>query len=58
MKNEENMKALLITNITESRKEDLTKVIITLAKHLDATLQVVDIEYVFCIKSDSNPKPP
>ena len=43
MENEKNMKALLITNIPESRNEDLTKVIITLAKHLDATLQAAQV---------------
>ena len=60
MENEKNLKALLIKNIDipESRNEDLTKVIITLAKHLDATLQAADVESVFRIKNDSNPKPP
>ena len=57
MENEKNMKALLIKNIPESRNEDLTKVIITLAKHLDATLQAADVESVFCIENDLNSKP-
>ena len=58
MENEKNLKALLITNIPESRSEDTTKVVLTLAKHLDAELQASDIESVFRIKNDSNPKPP
>ena len=57
MENEKNLKALLITNIPESRSEDTTKVVLTLAKHLDAELQASDIESVFRIKNDSNPKP-
>ena len=58
MENEKNMTAPLRKNILESRNVDLTKVIITLAKHLDATLQAADVESVFRIKNDSNPKPP
>lgn len=58
IENDKNQRALLIANIPESRNESTTKIVLSLASHLDTTISPSDIDAAFRIKNESSPDHP